>query len=165
MVSNTRQANQILQEVQSVRMIVGASLRARHRYKDFSANRAANPSHKREGLEGVAHTVKHDGSETKLDRLAAYCITPPPHRKGRPVVLDEKTKAPTHLFDERGPRQDILDLDAGMNGKRRTATRKCLIDGFHGIATIIIDTRDSGLDAAIAQHTAFGKGICDGALR
>ena len=52
-----------------------------------------------------------------------------------------------------------------MNGNRRTAIRQCLIDGLYGIATIIIDTRRSGLDAAIAQHAVFGKGICDGALR
>jgi hypothetical protein len=62
---------------------------------------------------------------------------------------------PTCLFDERAPRQDVLDLDAGMNGKRRAAIRQYLIDGFHGIAAIIVDTGGSGLDAAIAQHTAF----------
>jgi hypothetical protein len=36
-----------------------------------------------------------------------------------------------------------------MNGKRRTAIRQCLIDGFHGIATTIVDVGRSRLDAAI----------------
>jgi hypothetical protein len=78
-------------------MIVGASLRARHRYKDFSANRAAltlpTKAHW-EGLEGVAHTVKHDGSETKLDRLAAYCISASPLTgKGGPSCWMKKQSA------------------------------------------------------------------------
>jgi hypothetical protein len=62
------------------------------------------------------------------------------------------------------PRQRVLDLDAGMNGKRRSAIRQCFINGFHGLATSIVDTGGRGLDAAVAQHTAFGKGICDGAF-
>jgi hypothetical protein len=51
-----------------------------------------------------------------------------------------KLKAPGCLFNERAPRQDVLDLDAGINGKRRHAIGQCLIDGFHGIATTTIDT-------------------------
>ena len=54
-------------------------------------------------------------------------------------------------------------FDAVTHGKRRSAIRQCLIDGFHGIATIIIDTGGSGLDATIAQQTRLGKGTCDGA--
>ena len=87
------------------------------------------------------------------------------HRNPETSGLWPAERPVDHGLDEGGPRQNVLDLDAGMNGKQRTAIRQSLIDGFRGIATIIIDTCGSGLDAAIAQHTAFEKGICDDSPR
>ena len=66
------------------------SLRARHRFKLKTSQPTApltlpTKAHWEGAWKVSPDTVKRDGSETKLDRLPAYCITAfPPRRKGRP---------------------------------------------------------------------------------